>query len=115
MPFGRVTGVPTTFKRIGNAKSVGKRKRYITIEGAEGHNVFPDTSEQAFLIDGQVYPQEILEGDGLMLLSLPAQECLGLVKDVEAGTCYSKSENYLIKLYTVTESNLRATQSGTTD
>ena len=43
-----------------------------------------------------------------MLLSLMAQATLGLVKDVEAGTCYMKRKQAWIQLYSVAGSSLRA-------
>ena len=43
-----------------------------------------------------------------MLLSLPAQSTLGIVKDVEAGLCYFKHEKDTAPLYAVKGSGLRA-------
>ena len=55
-----------------------------------------------------VVSHELEDGDSLMLLSLHAQATLGLLKDVELGTCYMRREEVWLQLYEIVGSNLRA-------
>ena len=109
MQFGECTGEPRTFKGLGDAKTLGKRPCYI---GIEGYSMLEELSSDDFspdiLMDAMVHSHELSEGDNLMLLSLAAQATMGVVKDVESGTCCMKGEDVWMQLYTVAGSSLRA-------
>ena len=109
MQFGECTGEPRTFKGLGDAKTLGKRPCYMGIEGySELEELSSDDCSPDVLMDTMVNSHELSEGDNLMLLSLAAQATMGLVKDVESGTCYMKGEEVWMQLYTVAGSSLRA-------
>lgn len=87
MKFSECAGESRTFKGLGDATTLGERVCYICFEGGT-----VSKKPQGVLLDGAVNSHELSQGDNLMLLSFAAQGTMGLGKDVEAGTCYSKEE-----------------------
>ena len=102
MEFGSLTGEARRYEGLGGATSMGRRKCQIGLECQ------PLNMKPLVVLEGSIYSNELAKGDSLMLLSLSAQAALGLIKDVQAGTCYVKGEESYIQLYSVVGSGLRA-------
>ena len=96
-----------TFRGLGDQKTVGKRICHL---GFEANTSCGDVRRQIpnVWINAKIQSHELEHGENLMLLSLAAQGTMGLVKDVEAGTCFMKNEKVWVQLYTVAGSSLRA-------
>jgi hypothetical protein len=101
MPFGKLEGEKRKFKGLGGVITSGKRKLTIGIE-----SVMLNNTNQ--LNDGKLYSHEIRSGENPLLLSLAAQQTLGLVKDVDMGTCFWKAQQAFVQLYSVAGTSLRA-------
>ena len=101
MTFGLLEGESRTFKGLGGAVALGRRRLTIGIESVGLDNI-------TILDTGDLFSHEVATGENPLLLSLAAQQTLGLCKDVETGTCYSKQNGSFVQLYSVVGSSLRA-------
>ena len=93
---GELTGDVKRYKGVGAATTVGSR---IIPWGVALFN--------GSYIVGEIKSNELdKSGDLYMLLSLRAQGTLGIVKDVQTGTCYLKEYKDYCQLYEVAGSGL---------
>ena len=67
MTFGPLEGEARTFKGLGGAKAIGKRKLVVGIESINFDNT-------PILDTGELYSHEMTNGENPLLLSLQAQK-----------------------------------------